>query len=155
MDKECKAQGVTTKDVLDDKEIPYEVRMKYIIDAYRKDQVKWRKLAEYAKLLEAEVDRLKGRLKEQDEHEHEIKRLQGMVDSFPLRIYKANSFKSIITFQNKYIEELQGLLEEHNIPYVIRHPDNTLAREGIDNVVASAMEYKGKYDLEYPPAPAQ
>lgn len=49
----------TAKDILGDDEIPYEVRMKYIIDAYRKDQVKWGKLAEYAKHLEAEVIRLK------------------------------------------------------------------------------------------------
>lgn len=33
--------------------------MKYIIDAYRKDQVKWGKLAAYAKSLEAEVQRLR------------------------------------------------------------------------------------------------
>ena len=49
----------TAKEILGDEEIPYEVRMKYIIDAYRKDQVKWGKLAEYAKHLEAEVIRLK------------------------------------------------------------------------------------------------
>ena len=49
----------TAKEILGDEEIPYEVRMKYIIDAYRKDQVKWGKIAEYAKHLEAEVIRLK------------------------------------------------------------------------------------------------
>ncbi len=184
MDKECKAHGETTKNVLDDKEIPYEVRMKHIIDAYRKDQVKWGKLAEYAKQLEVEVERLKkviqtngffdpgteniphsalvikdlreqiqelkSRLKEQDEQEREIKRLQEQVDSFPLRIHKSSSFKEIIKYQNKYIEELQGLLEENNIPYNIRFPNNALAREGVDKVVASAMEYKEKYNLEYP-----
>ena len=47
------------KEILGDEEIPYEVRMKYIIDAYRKDQVKWGKMAEYAKHLEGEVIRLK------------------------------------------------------------------------------------------------
>ena len=47
------------KAILEDKDIPYEVRMKYIIDAYRKDQIKWAKLAEYAKHLEGEVLRLK------------------------------------------------------------------------------------------------
>lgn len=49
----------TAKEVLGDEEIPYEVRMKYIINAYRKDQVKWGKMAEYAKHLEGEVIRLK------------------------------------------------------------------------------------------------
>ena len=46
-------------EVLSNEDIPYEVRMKYIIDAYRKDQKKWAKLAEYAKHLEGEVLRLK------------------------------------------------------------------------------------------------
>ena len=49
----------TAKEILGDKDIPYEVRMKYIINAYRKDQKKWGKLAEYAKHLEGEVIRLK------------------------------------------------------------------------------------------------
>ena len=49
----------SAKDLLGDENIPYEVRMKYIIDAYRKDQVKWGKLYEYAKHLEEEVIRLK------------------------------------------------------------------------------------------------
>ena len=49
----------TPKEILNDDEIPYEVRMKYIIDSYRKDQVKWSKLAEYTKHLEEEVIRLK------------------------------------------------------------------------------------------------
>ena len=49
----------TAKEILGDEEIPYEVRMKYIIDAYRKDQKKWGQLADYAKHLEGEVIRLK------------------------------------------------------------------------------------------------
>ena len=57
--EKIKKKQNTAKEILGDEEIPYEVRMKYIIDAYRKDQVKWGKLAEYAKHLEAEVIRLK------------------------------------------------------------------------------------------------
>ena len=49
----------TAKEILGDDEIPYEVRMKYIIDAYRKYQKKWEKLLVYAKHLEEEVIRLK------------------------------------------------------------------------------------------------
>ena len=49
----------TAKEILGDEDIPYEVRMKYIIDAYRKDQVKWEKLYVYTKHLEKEVMRLK------------------------------------------------------------------------------------------------
>ena len=47
------------KEIFNDDEIPYEVRMLHLIKAYRRDQKKWTKLAEYAKNLEAEVDRLK------------------------------------------------------------------------------------------------
>ena len=57
--EKIKKKQNTAKEILGDEEIPYEVRMKYIIDAYRKDQKKWGKLAEYAKHLEAEVIRLK------------------------------------------------------------------------------------------------
>lgn len=49
----------TAKEILGDEDIPYEVRMKYIIDAYRKDQEKWEKLYVYTKHLEKEVMRLK------------------------------------------------------------------------------------------------
>lgn len=58
-EKKKEKKPKTAKEVLGDEDIPYEVRMKYIIDAYRKDQVKWGKLAEYAKHLEGEVIRLK------------------------------------------------------------------------------------------------
>lgn len=47
------------KVILHNEDVPYEIRMKYIIDAYRKDQKKWGKLAAYAKHLEGEVVRLK------------------------------------------------------------------------------------------------
>ena len=57
--EKIKNEQKTAKDILGDESIPYEVRMKYIIDAYRKDQVKWGKLYEYAKHLEKEVIRLK------------------------------------------------------------------------------------------------
>ena len=39
--------------------VPYEVRMKHIIQSYRNDQEKWGKMEAYAKQLEAEVIRLR------------------------------------------------------------------------------------------------
>ena len=42
--EKIKKKHKTAKEILGDEEIPYEVRMKYIIDAYRKDQKKWGKL---------------------------------------------------------------------------------------------------------------
>ena len=40
-------------------DVPYEVRMKYIIQAYKKDQERWAELSKYTKQLEGEVIRLK------------------------------------------------------------------------------------------------
>lgn len=45
--------------VLRNADVPYEVRMKYLIQAYRKDQEKWGRLYDHAKQLEGEVARLK------------------------------------------------------------------------------------------------
>jgi len=160
----------TAKDILGDEEIPYEVRMKYIIDAYRKDQVKWGKLAEYAKHLEAEVIRLKDILikngyadpgvmddvkpaqliAELREENKELKKkingidvaaLECMISTFPLKIYKGFCFKSIINSQKDYINELQELLDKNDIPYALREPVNSLERDGVDEIIEDAGMY--------------
>ena len=107
----------TAKEILGDEEIPYEVRMKYIIDAYRKDQVKWGKLAEYAKHLEAEVIRLKEILISNGYTD------SGVVgDSKPARVInelkeQLNQLKQElkekkINATNKKIERMKSLIEE-------------------------------------------
>ena len=182
MTKECKAPDETANDILADKDIPYEVRMKYIIDAYRKDQKKWGKLAEYAKQLQAEVARLNkvisvnglidpgvgnvprsaqvikalrekiyelnGRIKELEKSEGIINDLQNKISTFPLRTYNSHSFKNIIRSQKKYIEQLQALLDENDIPYEPRLPASNLEIEGVDEVVDSALEYMKRYKTE-------
>ena len=107
----------TAKEILGDEEIPYEVRMKYIIDAYRKDQVKWGKLAEYAKHLEAEVIRLKEILISNGYTD------SGVVgDSKPAKVInelkeQLNQLKQElkekkINTTNKKIERMKSLIEE-------------------------------------------
>ena len=107
----------TAKEILGDEDIPYEVRMKYIIDAYRKDQVKWGKLAEYAKHLEAEVIRLKEILISNGYTD------SGVVgDSEPAKVIKElkekiNELKQElkekkINATNKKIERMKSLIEE-------------------------------------------
>ena len=122
----------TAKEILGDEDIPYEVRMKYIIDTYRKDQKRWEKLLGYAKHLEGEVIRLKEILiangyadsggvgdcepaKVINELKEKIKELEGnimpkdvtdalirikhlesQIETFPLRVFKSQSFKNII-----------------------------------------------------------
>lgn len=107
----------TAKEILGDEEIPYEVRMKYIIDAYRKDQVKWGKLAEYAKHLEAEVIRLKEILISNgytdsgvvgdSEPAKVIKELKEQLDQLKKEL-KEKKIKAT----NKKIERMKSLIEE-------------------------------------------
>ena len=165
------------KDILNDKDIPYEVRMKYIIDAYRKDQVKWGKLAAYAKHLEGEVIRLKEVMIQNGitdnavigdyEPNKDIKELRAKVSkleaeknmllkyhnninvtdlentisTYPLKIYKAYCFKSIIDSQKEYIEELQELLTKNDIPFSLRLQVNDLEKDGVDHIVEEAGKY--------------
>lgn len=161
----------TIKEILNDGDIPYEVRMKYIIDAYRKDQEKWGKLAEYAKHLEAEVIRYKEIMvangytdnriekevkpskgnaelrkeiidlkKELNDANNNIKNLENKIESeYPQRKYKMASFKKVIKSQLLYIEALQKLLDENNIPYHPKAPINDLEREDMDNIDENAV----------------
>ena len=167
-----------SKEILGDEEIPYEVRMKYIIDSYRKDQVKWGKLAEYAKHLEGEVIRLKEilisngytdngvvgdsepakvinelrtRIKELEGYKEipkdvtaalvRIKYLENQIENFPLKVIKSKSFKNIINSQDKYIKELQTLLDENGIEYQPNDPIYKYVVEGANNVVDEAVRY--------------
>ena len=115
--EKIKKKHKTAKEILGDEEIPYEVRMKYIIDAYRKDQVKWGKLAEYAKHLEAEVLRLKEILISNGYTD------SGVVgDSKPAKVInelkeQLNQLKQElkekkINATNKKIERMKNLIEE-------------------------------------------
>ena len=115
--EKIKKKQNTAKEILGDEEIPYEVRMKYIIDAYRKDQVKWGKLAEYAKHLEAEVIRLKEILISNGYTD------SGVVgDSKPAKVInelkeQLNQLKQElkekkINATNKKIERMKSLIEE-------------------------------------------
>ena len=107
----------TANEILGDEEIPYEVRMKYIIDAYRKDQVKWGKLAEYAKHLEAEVIRLKEILISNgytdsgvvgdSEPAKVIKELKEQLDQLKKELKEKK-----INATNKKIERMKSLIEE-------------------------------------------
>lgn len=90
------------KVILHNEDVPYEIRMKYIIDAYRKDQKKWGKLVDYAKHLEGEVMRLK-----------EILIANGYTDSGVVGDSKPG--KVINELQMK-VTELKKKLKEKNAP---------------------------------------
>lgn len=138
----------TAKEILGDEEIPYEVRMKYIIDAYRKDQVKWGKLAEYAKHLEEEVIRLKEILISNGYTD------SGVVgDSEPAKVIKElkekiNELKQElkekkINATNKKIERMKSLIEEE---YPLRKFKLRILKVTIRSMQAYIDELQGLLD---------
>ena len=156
--------------------------MKYIIDAYRKDQKKWEKLYAYAKHLEGEVIRLKEiliangytdsgivgdsepakvicelkeKIKELEGKGNmpkdvtaaliRIKQLEKQIETFPLKVYNSQSFRKIIKSQEKYIKELQTLLDENGVEYQHYEPESQLAVEGVAKVVDDAVRYGNNF----------
>ena len=138
----------TAKEILGDEEIPYEVRMKYIIDAYRKDQVKWGKLAEYAKHLEAEVIRLKEILISNgytdsgvvgdSEPAKVIKELKEQLDQLKKELKEKK-----INATNKKIERMKSLIEEE---YPLRKTKMRTFKLAIRYMQAYIEELQGLLD---------
>ena len=146
--EKIKKKQNTAKEILGDEEIPYEVRMKYIIDAYRKDQVKWGKMAEYAKHLEAEVIRLKEILISNGYTD------SGVVgDSKPAKVInelkeQLNQLKQElkekkINATNKKIERMKRLIEEE---YPLRKFKLRTFKVTIRNMQAYIEELQGLLD---------
>lgn len=144
-------------EILNDSEIPYEVRMLHLIKAYRKDQEKWAKLAEYAKHLEAEVIRLKGILidkgftdsgassdwtpdKEIALLKKKIKKLEENIEiKYPAKKQKIFRIKRLMSSQASYIVHLQYLLDKHGIPYLTPKSLKDITQEDIDNIDENAV----------------
>ena len=93
------------------------------------------------------IRELENSLNNLKEANNQIKDLQCRIDTFPLRIYKSICFRDIIKDQDKYIEELQTLLDYHDIPYEPRLPINNLDREGVDKIVEQTIEYKKQNEI--------
>lgn len=138
-------------------DIPYEVRMKHIIEAYRKDQEKWAKLAQYAKHLEGEVIRLKlilidngytdsGIVGDYDAAEvisglkKKIKKLEDKIENVYPKKQKSNlKMKRVMSQQASYIVHLQYLLDKHGISYLTPKSIKQLKQEDIDNIDENAV----------------
>lgn len=88
-------------------EVPYEVWMKHILKAYRKDKERLEQLQRYAKGLEEENVALHKQIEQQDELKGFSKR----------RKKEIKDLRNIIIMQEKYIGRLQELLTEHRIPF--------------------------------------
>lgn len=155
-----KEKNKNVKDILNDSEIPYETRMKYIIEAYRKDQEKWGKLYDYAKHLEKEVIRLKSiivangytdklegiEIKNQGDLIDKLyKKIRTLKDEkrnletkikveFPDRRYNLIRYVKEIRNQNNYIKGLQQQLQEHGITYEPQPPVSDFVKESVEKL---------------------
>lgn len=88
-------------------DIPYEVRMKYIIKAYRQDKERLEQLQRYAEGLEEENVALQKQLKKQKED-------KGASSKRKKKIFELTH---LAQSQKVYIGSLQLLLAEHGIPF--------------------------------------
>ena len=124
--------------VFEDGEIPYEVRMKYLIEGYRRDLKRLESLERYAKGLEEENLHLQKRLEKSEEWitEHpdkealikqmdlEIRQLKGtLTKSFPKRVVELKHIKRKIRNLEEYTLYLQSLLKDNEICYNERKPN--------------------------------
>ena len=130
-EEESDYEFIGRKYILDDDEIPFEVRMKYILKAYRKDQDKWARFYIEAKKVQENASETKRKLKEARvrimQLEQDLKRckqsksqsaiLESRMVSSLLSENKLSDFKSIIEKQNDYINVLQELLFTNNVAY--------------------------------------
>lgn len=130
-EEESDYEFIGRKYILDDDEIPFEVRMKYILKAYRKDQDKWARFYIEAKKVQENASETKRKLKEARvrimQLEQDLKRckqsksqsaiLESRMVSSLLSENKLSDFKSIIEMQNDYINVLQELLFKNNVAY--------------------------------------
>ena len=113
-------------------DIPYEVRMKHIIEAYRKDLKRLEALEKYAKGLEEENLLLQKKMEKTDawlaeepdrqaaiqKMQLEIKQLRGtLIKSFPKRVIQMRDIKKKVMSLEEYIRYLQRLLQQNDIPY--------------------------------------
>jgi len=136
------------KVILHNEDVPYEVRMRYIIDAYRKDQKKWGKLAEYAKHLEGEVVRLKEILISNgytdsgvvgdSKPAKVIKELKEQLDQLKQELKEKK-----INATNKKIKRMKRLIEEE---YPLRKTKLRTFKVTIRNMQAYIEELQGLLD---------
>ena len=127
-------------------DIPYEVRMKHIIEAYRKDLKRLEALEKYAKGLEEENLLLQKKMEKTDawlaeepdrqaaiqKMQLEIKQLRGtLIKSFPKRVIQMRDIKKKVMSLEEYIRYLQRLLQQNDIPYEERKV-NPSKSESID-----------------------
>ena len=149
--------------VFDDDEIPYEVRMKHLIKAYRKDLKRLGELSQYAKGLEEENLLLQKKIEKAGTSEEadkevaisrmksEINQLKGaLTKTFPKRVVQMRDARKKIISLQEYIISLQSLLTANGITYEERQIKSSKA-ESIDPEamdVFAVRDPKENYEIE-------
>lgn len=142
MDEE--KRNITSND-----DLPYEVRMKHLIESYRKDLKRLETLTSYAKGLEEEnarqktfIEKNKTWMVENPDQEDIVKglalrvlNLQGALrKEFPKRVVTLAALHKKLTNMTAYVKELQDLLAQNGIACPERKKD--------------PMELESSYPLE-------
>ncbi len=125
-------KGDKAKNIRPQDEMPYEIRMKNIIEAYRKDIKRLEDLSRYAKGLEEENVNLQKRIEVYEswtegapnqkdfinQLSNKIAQMQGLIKkTYPKRVIKVAALKTKAMQQYHYIQELQGILKSNGIEY--------------------------------------
>ena len=130
-------------------ELPLEVRLKYLTEAYRKDEKRLEEINRYAQGLEEENLSLQKKIKSLESWQQEnnvgedyLEKLNAkfcmlqaqLKKSFPKRVIKVKTLKKKIVNMRLYIYKLQTILKENGIEYPER--------------VVDPLEIESNYDIE-------
>ena len=133
--------------VFEDDEIPYEVRMKYLIEGYRRDLKRLDQLARYAKgleeenlLLQKKIENTEKWIKSHPDKEElirkmdlEIRQLKGtLTKSYPKRVVELKYIKKKVRDIEDYMRYLQSLLDDNDISYEERKPSPSTKVEDLN-----------------------
>jgi len=159
--------------VFEDDEIPYEVRMKHLIEGYRRDLKRLEKLEKYAKGLEEENLLLQKKIEKNEkwitdhpdkealikDMDMQIRNLKGtLIKSFPKRVIELKHIKKKVLDLENYINYLQSLLTTNDISFEERKPNPSPKVEeiNIDDIDIYAVRNKnenfgiGEFSYKYP-----
>ena len=160
--------------VFEDDEIPYEVRMKHLIEGYRRDLKRLDQLARYAKgleeenlLLQKKIENTEKWIKSHPDKEElirkmdlEIRQLKGtLTKSYPKRVVELKYIKKKVRDIEDYMRYLQSLLDDNDISYEERKPNlspkvENLNIEDIDILAVRGpnenYEVEEQYCYKYP-----
>lgn len=152
--------------VFEDDEIPYEVRMKHLIEGYRRDLKRLDQLARYAKgleeenlLLQKKIENTEKWIKSHPDKEElirkmdlEIRQLKGtLTKTFPRRVIDTKIIKRKVRDLEEYVLYLQSQLTANNIAYDDRKPNPSPKVEELNIEDIDIFAVRGpneNYDVE-------